>query len=486
VLFDAKMAEVTNIMEKLNLESAIKRRDGIEENVLQCIGSTPLIRVNNIIASEGLKCDLLVKCEFFNAGGSVKDRIAYRMIQKAEDEGKIRPGENTIIEPTSGNTGVGLALSCAVKGYRCIIVMPEKMSMEKVRVLKALGAEIIRTRNSAAFDDYDSHISIAKRLEKEIPGGFIPDQYINCNNPDAHYYGTGRELIEQTNGKIDVFVAGAGTGGTITGIAKVLKEHIPNIKIVGVDPFGSILAQPESLNKPGPFYEVEGIGYDFIPDVLLRDYVDEWRKSTDEQSLPMARRLLREEGLLCGGSCGTAFYHALEVAKTMPAGTTVVTLLPDSIRNYMTKHLMDEWMWERELFPAPVPQQNESWYNEPVSSIKTTKAGAMLSKETTVNAALEMMKMAGSSCLPVIGEDGQLMGQFSQHKCMEKLLAGEISMDSPVSKCSDTTVKQVTSTDTIGKASRIVQNNDYVMVVDAGVYRRTLHRNDILAHVAAK
>jgi len=480
-------SEMSSIMENLNLSSVIKTRNGIEENVLQCIGSTPLIRVNNIIKSENLKCDLLVKCEFFNAGGSVKDRIAYRMITKAEEEGKIKPGENTIIEPTSGNTGVGLALSCAVKGYRCIIVMPEKMSMEKVRVLKALGAEIIRTRNSAAFDDYDSHISIAKRLEKEIPGGFIPDQYVNINNPDAHYYGTGMELIEQTNGKIDVFVAGAGTGGTITGTAKCLKEHIPNIKIIGVDPYGSILAQPEELNKTDVgFYEVEGIGYDFIPDVLLRDHVDEWRKCNDSQSMPMARRLLREEGLLCGGSCGSAFYHALEVAKTMPAGTRVVTLLPDSIRNYMTKHLMEEWMWERELMPAPVPQQNESWYNNHVSSIKTKKAGAMLSQETTVHFALEMMKLAGLSCLPVIGEDGSLMGQFNHHKCMEKLLSGDISMDSPVSKCSDTTVKHVSSESKVGQAARIVQNNDYVFVVDNGVYRRTLHRQDILDYIATQ
>jgi cystathionine beta-synthase len=318
-----------NILEKLNLNSAIKKRDGIEENVLKCIGSTPLIKLNNIMKTENLKCNLLVKCEFFNAGGSVKDRIAYRMIEKAEEEGKIKPGETTIIEPTSGNTGVGLALACAVKGYRCIIVMPEKMSMEKVRVLKGLGAEIVRTRTSAAFDDDDSHISIARNLERDIPGAWIPDQYINCNNPDAHYYGTGMEIIEQTNGKVDVFVAGAGTGGTITGTAKVLKEYIPGIKIIGVDPFGSILAQPESLNKTDVgYYDVEGIGYDFIPDVLLREYVDEWRKSTDEQSFPGARRLLREEGLLCGGSCGTAFHHALEVAREMPEGKTVVFIAP--------------------------------------------------------------------------------------------------------------------------------------------------------------
>lgn len=212
------------------------------------------------------------RCEFFNAGGSVKDRIAKRMMEKAEKEGIIKRGYSTIIEPTSGNTGTGLALACAIKGYRCIIVMPEKMSMEKVRVLKALGAEIVRTRTSAAFDDDDSHISIARKLEKEIPGAWIPDQYINCNNPDAHYYGTGPELIEQTDGKIDVFVAGAGTGGTITGIAKALKEYIPGIKVVGVDPYGSIIAQPEALNESDvTFSEVEGIGYDFIPDVCKRE-----------------------------------------------------------------------------------------------------------------------------------------------------------------------------------------------------------------------
>lgn len=469
-------------MAKMNLtESPIKRRDGIEENVLSCIGSTPLVRVNNIIKSEGLKCDLLVKCEFFNAGGSVKDRIAYRMLQKAEDEGRIKPGENTIIEPTSGNTGVGLALSCAVKGYRCIIVLPEKMSMEKVRVLKGLGAEIIRTRTSAAFDDPDSHISIARKLEQEIPGGWIPDQYENINNPDAHYYGTGLELIEQTKGKIDVLVAGAGTGGTITGTAKVLKEHIPGIKIIGVDPYGSILAQPEELNKSDvTYYDVEGIGYDFIPNVLLREYIDEWRKSSDQESMPMARRLLREEGLLCGGSCGTAFYHALEVAKTMPEGTTVVTILPDSIRNYMTKHLMDEWMYERDLFPAPVPEQNAVWYNAPINKLKSNKPTATLTPCTSVGQGLQVMKAIGGTVLPIVDESGALCGQFNQSKVMEKILSGECNTDTVVAKCSDSTVKSVTSDTPIGKAARIVQNNDYVFVVDDGTYKRTIYHSDIL------
>lgn len=466
-------------------ESVIVRRSGIEENVLSCIGSTPLIRVNNIIKKENLKCDLLVKCEFFNAGGSVKDRIAYRMMTEAEKAGKITPGVTTIIEPTSGNTGVGLALSCAVKGYRCIIVLPEKMSLEKVRVLKGLGAEIIRTRTSAAFDDEDSHISIAKKLEREIPNAWIPDQYTNCNNPDAHYYGTGMELFEQTNGKIDVFVAGAGTGGTIAGTAKILKEKIPGIKIVGVDPYGSILAQPESLNQTeeAGFYEVEGIGYDFIPDVLDRSYVDEWRKSNDMQSLPMARRLLREEGLLCGGSCGTAFYHALEIAKTMPEGTTVVTILPDSIRNYMTKHLMDEWMWERDLFPAPIAKQNEGWYNQSVSLLPSNKPTGTLREDSTVGQALEMMKLTNVNFLPIIAADGSICGVFAQNKCMEYVLSGAINTSSPVSKCIDMTIKSVSSADSIGKASRIIQNNGYAFVIDNGYYVRTLHQNDVLEYI---
>jgi len=365
----------------------------------------------------------------------------------AEKAGKITPGVTTIIEPTSGNTGVGLALACAVKGYRCIIVLPEKMSLEKVRVLKGLGAEIIRTRTSAAFDDDDSHISIAKKLEREIPGAWIPDQYTNCNNPDAHYYGTGAELVEQTGGKIDVFVAGAGTGGTIAGTARILKEKIPNIKIIGVDPFGSILAQPQSLNETDDsgIYEVEGIGYDFVPEVLDRSYVDEWRKSNDLQSLPMARRLLREEGLLCGGSCGTAFYHALEVAKTMPAGTTVVTILPDSIRNYMTKHLMDEWMWERDLFPAPIAKQNEGWYNQAVSLLTCHKPTGTLRGDSSVGQAMDMMKLTNVSFLPIIANDGSIMGLFSQNKCMECILSGAVTISSPISKCMDTTVKKVSS-----------------------------------------
>ncbi|RCH81158.1 hypothetical protein CU098_000388, partial [Rhizopus stolonifer] len=298
--------ELKKIFEEFNHKPNTAPAPKICNTILDNIGCTPLVRVDKIAKEAGLKCELLAKCEFFNAGGSVKDRIAARMVDEAEKAGVLVPGVSTIIEPTSGNTGIGLALAGAVKGYRVIITLPEKMSQEKVDVLKALGAEIIRTPTEAAWDAPESHIGVARKLRDEIPHAVILDQYTNPYNPVAHYDTTAEELLEQCDGKIDMLVAGAGTGGTISGIAQKLKEKLPNIKIVGVDPVGSILAQPETLNTEGGSYQVEGIGYDFIPDVLKRQLIDVWVKSEDKPSFLMSRRLIREEGILCGGSSGTA------------------------------------------------------------------------------------------------------------------------------------------------------------------------------------
>lgn len=313
------------------------------EDALDLIGNTPLVKLNKIPEAYGIKAKVYAKVELFNLGGSIKDRIAKNMVLEAEKTGRIKPGY-TLIEPTSGNTGIGLALVGAIRGYRTIITLPQKMSNEKVSVLKALGAEIIRTPTEAAWDSPESHIGVAKKLEKEIPNSVILDQYGNKANPMAHYYGTGFEIWEQTKGKITHLVAGAGTGGTITGISKYLKEKNPDIKVIGADPKGSILAVPESLNDSMEPYLVEGIGYDFVPDVLDRKWVDHWIKTDDAESLKLARKVIREEGILIGGSSGSALQAALEVAKDLTEDDTLVVVFPDSIRSYLSKFANDEWM----------------------------------------------------------------------------------------------------------------------------------------------
>lgn len=311
----------------------------IHANILSTIGHTPVVKINRLAAH--LPCELYAKCEFFNPGGSVKDRIAYEMIIQAERNGYIKPGD-TLIEPTSGNTGIGIALAGAVLGYHVIITMPEKMSQEKQVVLERLGATIYRTPTEVASSDPASHISLAKRLQQEIPNSHILDQYANPNNPGAHYRGTAAEIIDDFGDGLDMIVISAGTGGTITGTAKRLKEFNPNIQIIGVDPEGSILGGGEEI-KP---YQVEGIGYDFFPDVLNNDLVDRYIKTNDKNSFHTARQLIREEGLLVGGSSGAAMWAALQAAKDLKVGQKCLVILPDSIRNYMSKFANDNWMKE--------------------------------------------------------------------------------------------------------------------------------------------
>ncbi|MDF1645595.1 MAG: pyridoxal-phosphate dependent enzyme [Legionellaceae bacterium] len=309
----------------------------IYSNILDVIGQTPVVKINHI--ANHLSCDVYAKCEFLNPGGSVKDRIGFEMIKEAEKRGDIKPGD-TLIEPTSGNTGIGLALAGAVLGYHVVITMPEKMSQEKQVVLERLGATIYRTPTEAAFDSPDSHISLAKRLQKELPNAHILDQYANPANPNAHYHGTAEEIIRDFGEHLDMVVAGVGTGGTITGIAKRLKEYYPKIKIIGVDPIGSILGGGGEV-KP---YFVEGIGYDFFPEVLDNTRVDQYIKLKDVDAFHMARRLIAEEGLLAGGSGGGAMWAALNAAAPLKAGQRCLVILPDSIRNYMSKYASDTWM----------------------------------------------------------------------------------------------------------------------------------------------
>lgn len=313
----------------------------IIDNILEAIGKTPIIKLHRI--GKDLPCELYVKCEFLNPGGSVKDRIGYYMVEQAEQAGRIKPGD-TLIEPTSGNTGIGIALAGAVKGYNVIITMPEKMSHEKQVVLEALGAKIYRTPTEAASDAPESHIGVAKQLNKDIPNSHILDQYSNPANPEVHFKFTAQEILDDM-ADLDMLVAGVGTGGTITGLAKRLKKAIPNIKIVGVDPYGSILGGGTEIFP----YLVEGIGYDFFPDVLDNTLVDQYIKVNDENSFKTARRLIKEEGLLVGGSSGTAVWAALQAAKELKEGQKCLIILPDSIRNYLTKFVDDKWMNQQQF-----------------------------------------------------------------------------------------------------------------------------------------
>jgi cystathionine beta-synthase len=426
----------------------------IHDSILDAIGHTPMVRLRHIGRDTG--CEILVKCEFLNAGGSIKDRIGKRMLEEAQKKGRIHPGD-TLIEPTSGNTGIGLALAAAVYGYRMIITMPEKMSREKQVVLEALGAEIIRTPTEAAFDSPLSHIGVAKQLQGILPNAHILDQYGNPDNPLAHYYGTGTEILEQCDNKLDACVMTAGTGGTISGTARKLKEKLPNVKIIGVDPVGSILAGPGQIHS----YKVEGIGYDFIPDVLDRDLVDEWIKTEDLPSFQMARRLIRQEGLLCGGSSGSAMWAALQVAKKMGPGKRIVVILPDSVRNYMTKFMDDRWMKENGFMES---QWETNTIGDTLRGLPRRKLISATSADTVADSVM-LMKEHGVSQLPVL-DAHKLVGIVTESDLLAKLVDGRASLSSAVAEVMFRNVVTVKASEDAGKLLDVFSKGMVGIVVD--------------------
>ena len=317
----------------------------LHDTILDLVGNTPLVRLNKV--TKGLRATIFAKLENLNPGGSVKDRIGITMLDEAEEEGKVKPG-TTIIEPTSGNTGVGLAMVAAVRGYKMIFVMPDKMSEEKRSLLRAYGARVVVTPTNVSPESSEHYTKVAEKLARETPNSFMPNQYENKANPEAHYKTTGPEIWRQTEGKLDVFVCGMGTGGTITGTGRYLKEKKKTLKIVGADPHGSIFYPRFHQEKEEPHqYKVEGIGEDFMPGTMDLSIVDDVVQVSDKDAFQMARRLAREEGILVGGSGGTAVHAAIQVAQKLNKNKMIVTLLPDSGRNYLSKLYSDEWMKEQ-------------------------------------------------------------------------------------------------------------------------------------------
>jgi len=426
----------------------------IHDSVLSTVGATPLVRLSRIARDS--RCEILGKLEFLNPGGSVKDRIGVRMLAEAEKRGDIQPGD-TLIEPTSGNTGIGLAMAAAVRGYRMIITMPEKMSREKQVVLEALGAEIIRTPTEAAFDSPESHISVAQRIQKILPNSHILDQYGNEDNPLAHAKTTAVEILEQTGGKIDAFVCAAGTGGTISGVARVLKEKVPECKIIGVDPEGSILAGPGEIKS----YRVEGIGYDFIPEVLNRDLIDRWIRSNDRDSFRVARQLIRQEGLLCGGSSGTNVWAALELAKELPEGSRIVTLLPDSVRNYMTKFVDDQWMRQNGFTEE---QAGLGSVGDMIRALPR-KEVITIEEEKTLGYAVRIFKAHGISQMPCVADE-RLSGIITESDVLHFLVEGR-STDTPLAEVMVRRVSTVEEHDSADGLAPLFERGEVAIVVDA-------------------
>lgn len=418
----------------------------------------------------------------------MKDRIGYRMVLDAEAQGKLIPGVSTIIEPTSGNTGIGLAMASAVRGYRCIIVLPEKNSDEKVNTLQALGAEIIRTRTEAKFNDPDSLVAIAQRLQKEIPDSVILNQYTNSGNPLAHYDGTGKEILYQLDEKIDMMVLGAGTGGTVTGVGRAIKEKCPDCVVVAVDPEGSILARPEEMNQSDvSVYELEGIGYDFIPTVLDHTVVDKWVKTNDAISFPMARRLISEEGFLCGGSSGAAMAAAIQSAKELREDQICVVLCPDNIRNYMTKFAVDNWM-EARNFRVPVNVNCHSWWDQKVSAViaRTAVQEVSLPDTTSCQAVLDKLRANHVDQIAVTDVNGNLEGVATTTYLMNKILNATLSLQSPISTALFKKYVKVNINDSVGKLSRVLEKEPFVVVVEVKGKSLTCFRTSLQKYISCR